>query len=316
MLQFNTWCFFSSNKELPSELPLENNAAIVLVDYGDRCEAMSCSVEGESIYGVEIKADTKERAKSVVDILCACHTIIEGDNMESPEEIIWRFEKDPANWLTQIGKKGVVYPDDALMEACRLLQKVYGDQKLENAVCKYFVAHDVYKLHPMDLHPLEDPFVSEYLLSERIRIANVIVECYSILEELHIQIKASRENPSVIDGKWNPKVKAELVERLKTKGIDPDKKIPWSTRNGVVRPFKTDVVDAGDLCEWSDGTEICDFNISICDAILELSYMRSQLSSHSLGNNVLKLSVYDADNAFFLARYLMAKHLGKELITE
>lgn len=236
--------------------------------------------------------------------------------MEAPEDIVHQFDMDPDDWRAIISRKKVAYADEALLEACRLVQKVHGAQKIENAVCKYYVAHDVFKLHPMDLHPLEDPFDNEYLLSERIRIANVIVECYSILEELHMQIKASRENPSVIDGRWDPKVKSELVERLQTKGIDTDKKIPWSTRNGVVRPFKTDVVNADDLCEWSDGAEICDFNISICDAILELSYMRSQLSSHSLGGNVLKLSVYDADNAFFLARYLVAKHLGRELITE
>ena len=38
-----------------------------------------------------------------------------------------------------------------------------------------------------------------------------------------MQIKASRDNPSVIDGKWNPLVKTELIQRLKTKGIDPEK---------------------------------------------------------------------------------------------
>ena len=162
-------------------------------------------------------------------------------------------------------------------------------------------------------HPLEDPFVNEYLLTERIRIANVIVNCYAVLEELHMQIIADTKNPSVINGKWNPLVKEELCSRLARKSIDSQKSIPWLSRNGVIRPFRASAVEADALCEWSDGQAICDFKINICDAILELSYMRSQLASHKYGNKVFKLSVYDADNAFFLARYLLAKHLGRDI---
>lgn len=313
MQQFNTWCFFCSNKPIPAELQLRNNGAIVFTPYGNSCEPMGYYDESDDIYGVEIKTATKEEAKHITEILCACHTLVEGDNMESPEDIIKRYNRDPNNILTQIGTKGVVYPDDALMHACRLVHKVYGNQLLENAVCKYYVAHDIYKLHPMDLHPLEDPFVNEYLLTERIRIANVIVNCYAVLEELHMQIIADTKNPSVINGKWNPLVKEELCSRLARKSIDSQKSIPWLSRNGVIRPFRASAVEADALCEWSDGQAICDFKINICDAILELSYMRSQLASHKYGNKVFKLSVYDADNAFFLARYLLAKHLGRDI---
>ena len=313
MQQFNTWCFFCSNKPIPAELQLKNNGRIVFTPYGNFCEPMGYCDENDDIYGVEIKSATKEEANHITEILCACHTLVEGDNMESPEEIIKRYNRNPDNILTLIGTKGVVYADDALMRACLLTQKVYGDQLLENAVCKYYVSHDIYKLHPMDLHPLEDPFISEYLLTERIRIANVIVNCYAVLEELHMQIKADSDNPSVKDGGWNPRVRKELCTRLENKNIDPDKSIPWLARNGVIRPFKVGVVNTDVPCEWSDGKSICDFQINICDAILELSHMRSRLASHEYGDKVLKLSVYDADNAFFLARYLLAKHLGCDI---
>ena len=316
MQQFNTWCFFCSSKPIPAELQLRNNGTIVFTPYGNSCELMGYYDESDDIYGVEIKAATKEEVNHITEILCACHTLVEGDNMESPEDIIKRYNRDPNNILTQIGTKGVVYPDDALMHACLLTQKTYGNQLLENAVCKYYVSHDIYKLHPMDLHPLEDPFVSEYLLTERIRIANVIVNCYAVLEELHMQIKADPENPSVKNGGWNPQVRKELCARLENKNIDPNKSIPWLSRNDVIRPFKVGVVNADVPCEWSDGKSICDFQINICDAILELSHMRSQLASHKYGNKVLKLSVYDAENAFFLARYLLAKHLGCDICSQ
>ena len=58
MPQFNTWCFFCSNKPLPTELPLKNNGAIIFTLYGGFCEPMGCRDESGDIYGVEIKAAT------------------------------------------------------------------------------------------------------------------------------------------------------------------------------------------------------------------------------------------------------------------
>lgn len=262
-----------------------------------------------NIYGVEIVACSDEKACEIADILCACHTIIRGFASENPEEIIRRFYKDLSDPLSLIGTKGVVYGDDSLKYACLMTQKAYGKQIYENAVCKYYVAHEVYSLHPMDLHPLEDPFKNSYLLSERIRIANVVVNCYAVLEELHTQIKADQKNPSVLpSGEWNPVVKEELCARLDAKHIDPNAKLHWLTRNGNIRPFKTSAVTCTALCEWSDGKKIADFNINVCDAILELSYMRSKLASHKFDKKVLNLTVYDAENAFILARYILLRY--------
>ena len=305
MPKYNTWCYFHSPKSELSEVYLSDSEKIVFVNYGDHCPPMNCSVIGENIYGIEIIASSKEKANHIADLIVSSHTVVDGYNHERTEEIIRRFDKDPSNILSQIGTIGAVYGDEALLYACQMVQKVYGNQRRENAVCKYYVAHEIYSLHPMDLHPWEDPFMSEYLLTDRIRIANVVINCYSILEELHLQIKASQDNPSVIEGQWNPTVKEELSNRLEEKHISPNKVIPWLTRNGFIRPFKSTVIKHETLCEWSDGKEIFDFEINICDAILELSYIRSYIASHQMDKDVLKLSVYDAENAFAVVRFLL-----------
>lgn len=308
-MNFNTWCFFSVNQKLDSRICLKNDAYIILKDYRKHCEPMRHFESDGHIYGIEIEALSKEQACDIADVLCACHTAVCGYYNESSNEIVRRFDKDPSNWMAQIGTQGIVYGDDALLHACILTQKVYGNQRFENAVCKYYVAKEIYPLDPMELHPLEDPFISDYLLSEQIKITNVIVDCYAVLEELHLQIKVHElnEESSIINDEWNPVVKADLESRLSDKEIEANKTLPWLTRNGIKRPFKS-VVNKDTLCEWSDGQEVCDFEIDICDAILELSYMRSQLSSHKLDKKVLKLSVYDAENAFTLARHLLLEY--------
>jgi len=306
--QYNTWCYFTSKLKQIEKIDLSENEAIIFVNYGNYCEPMNTRFEGTNIYGIEILTSKKEKAKHIVDVLASCHAVVNGYVEERTEEIIRRFDRDPIDVFSQVGRKGVVYGDDALLFACKLLQKVYDTQTYENSVCKYYVAKEIYALHPMELHPCEDPFIKDYLLTDRIRIANVVVDCYSVLEELHLQIKANTDNPSVINNEWNPVVKEELYSRLLRKNINPNETIPWLTRNGFIRPFKDKVIQTEKLCEWSDGEVICDFEINICEAILELSYIRSHLSSHNINENVLKLSVYDAENEFTLARIILLNY--------
>ena len=71
-----------------------------------------------------------------------------------------------------------------------------------------------------------------------------------------------------------------------------------------MRPFKA-VVDSSKLCEWSDGENIRDFQISVCDAILELSYIRDCMASHGVRERIYELTIYDAENAYSLLRRIM-----------
>ena len=99
------------------------------------------------------------------------------------------------------------------------------------------------------------------------------------------------------------------MSRLEKKDINPHTQLSWLRRNGIERPFKYKVVSSENLCDWSDGSVINDFTINICDAILELSYMRSHIASHKMNEKVLCLTVYDAVNAFNLARVCLLQNL-------
>lgn len=303
--QYNTGCYFSSLSILPLKYELSDNAALILKDYGSKCEQMSFSFPKGHVYGVEIQAESRFQAESIADILCSAHTVISGCNSENPEDIIIRLSDGSERESFRIGTLGVVYRDEDLFFACQLAQKAYQKQSWKNALCRYHVAHEIYALHPLDLHPYEDPFKNNRILSEHIRIANVITACYGVLEELNLQIKADCDHPSTIDGNWNPEIKSDLITRLHGNHLNPEISIPWLTRNGIKRPFKQGAINSSKLCEWSDGQNIGDFEINICDAILELSYMRSQIATHKIGNKVHQLSVYDAENAFALSRIVL-----------
>ena len=288
---------------LPLKYELNAESALVLHNYGSTCEPMQFTSSQGNVYGVEIQAESLFQAKEIADIFCAAHTVISGYNSENPEVIINRIDNSDKGIFNI--DDGIVYHDENLLFACQLTQRAFPKQSWKNALCRYHVAHEIYPLHPLDLHPYEDPFINDRILSERIRIANVITACYGVLEELNLQIKADNKHPSTIDGKWNPEIKSKLITRLYDNNIDPNVSFPWLTRNGIIRPFKSSAVNSSQLCEWSDGQDISDFDINICDAILELSYMRSQIATHKIDTQVHQLSVYDAENAFALSRIVL-----------
>ena len=180
---FSTGLYFESKKQIQSRIILFDKSEIVLVDYGHECKEMHHSSNDDNIYGIQIKADSIETASSIADIICSCFAIVEGYGYENSYEIINTMNRDKTNPVSLLGRKGITYSNDDLYLALEMAKRVYGNQILENSVSKYYVAQSVFPIHPLDLSPNEDIFRSDYILSDRVRISNVIIDCYSILEE-------------------------------------------------------------------------------------------------------------------------------------
>lgn len=301
---FSLQLCFISKKDIPTTLILDNTTKFVFTNHEKYYEKLGIATNQGNIFELSIQYSDERVRNHIIDLFCAAHTVIAAYNHYDLFELLATPTGDP--------KFSACQGDDEAYSACLLVQKCYNSQRYKNAICKYYVAHETFALHPMDLHPVNEPIERNTVLTENIRIANVVVACYSILEELGFQIiikkldDGTNESSVTPDGKaWNPEVLERLKTALRTNGINPESDIMWLSRNGIPRPFRDNVVDTSSPCEWSDGDAIADFNIKITDAILELSYMRSHLASHSVGNRVLKLTIYDAENAFHLARMVL-----------
>jgi hypothetical protein len=182
----------------------------------------------------------------------------------------------------------------------------YGDAQKENAIFKYDMARDLVDINTLSLSPKNDWYERIYYHSDQLKFGYSIIACYSILEELNLEIKASMNNPSTKkDGTiWNEFVLEDLKKRLESSNVTSNTTIPWLVRYDFKRPFKS-VVNSSRLCEWSDGDKFRDFYIFICDAILELSYIRDCIASHGVRERVYELTIYDAENAYALLRKVL-----------
>jgi hypothetical protein len=310
--------FHLASGKIEKRLSINDNADFIFINYGKKLGRNKNGFAGEDghsftlvedgiIYEIVIEALTDNDAEEVVDLLNSCSALIQGAPSFELDQLITNIHYIPGEISLDL-RAYFLDNSDALFIACKMVKKAINDNSLKTSVLKFGVAHEIFYLHPMDLHPSRDSYDYQYLLSRQIKMGYAIIVCYSILEEMNLHVKASKDKPSVVDGKRNEEVIIDLQGRLCAKGIDPNQKIPWLSRSTQERPFKNQTNDLI-LCEWSDGQEIRDFEINITDAIFETSYIRSKIASHGNSEKVSELSLYDVENTNMLVRRVLCSML-------
>ena len=193
------------------------------------------------------------------------------------------------------------------------------DYKLANSIVKYQLSTEIYSQHYMDLHEVIDWKTTNFNYIQ-MRFAYAIVIAYSVIEELGLQINVnvSKNKRSILDnGEWNPEVLNDLIKRLELSNIDTNEHITWMIRGEETEIEKKKSIKVSRLAEWADPLEYKDdFFISIKDgyvylpdAINYISFLRSSISSHSVGTRIMGLSVFDVANAQHLARRLILEKM-------
>jgi len=151
------------------------------------------------------------------------------------------------------------------------------------------------------------------------KFAYAIITAYSVIEELGLDVRASKDNPSTLEnGEWNPLVLNDLVNRLTRSNIDITQNIQWMIRGEKTKIEQDKPIKTVSLTEWadsdnnSDSLQISnkDSYIYIPDAINFISFLRSKISSHCVKDRIMDLSVFDVANAQFLAQRLLLEKVG------
>lgn len=266
---------------------------------------------------VVIESMNHTRAQQACDLIIASLNLIQGTaNVNVRDLIIYARDKDntekiskwlPVNNILESSMQYLMIPRDIPI-ACRVATKASYRKYLVNSLIKYHLSNQIYSTHIMDLSPYNiierSPFPYDY-----IRFGYAIFIAYSIIEELKLEVRATKENPSYINKEWNPVVKDDLEERLKRAKINAKEPLLWQLRGRKTSLEKRKEIEISNMANWSSG-EIRDCEVSIIDAISYLSWLRSKIVAHRLDKDVVSLSVYDVGNAQHLARRLILEHLG------
>jgi hypothetical protein len=204
-----------------------------------------------------------------------------------------------------------------ILLACMIACKASFRRKYYYALFKYQLGCSLHSNAIVDLDPYHSPYYKlSPFIDDKIRMGNVITLFYSVIEELGLEIRASKKNPSFIKKNWNPIVKNELENRLKRSGIDINDEYYWNLRSTPTKIErylrKQKKLSLLGKAQWAHGYTR-DSKTKIVDAILLISWMRARVATHRLSKSndlINSISIYDVDNANQLARWLLIEKLG------
>ena len=308
MNEYNTHIAFVSTKKSLTRIILPLRGAFAFKCHGSSYEkdtSNSFSTRRGSFFEIWIEAASDQIAYEIADLLVSAIAVVDIVAHIDLGLILHNLGFNDHSVIKEATT--AVYGNDSLHLACKLVREAVSSKELEFALYKYFVAQEIYPIHPMDLDPMTDIIDRLYLPTIQTMIGNAIIASFSVLEELGLKENASREKPSIISNKWNPVVYDDLCERLKNHNVNPHDKIPWLSRGDFKRPFISQI-NSDNLCEWSDGVYVMDFDITIVEAIFETSHIRNKKASHGNRGKLNLLSVYDIENANALARFILQKY--------
>lgn len=263
---------------------------------------------------IVIHAMSIERAQHVIDLVCSAHCALTGE-LELPEppravskraETAEDIEREILSGGTA-GQLGLPH----LPAACLIAAKASHRRTYQYALFKYVMSHRSVPLRRDALDPQRCPLEKWVSSSPADHVFNAfaIMSAYSVVEELRLEIRASSQKPSKINGAWNPPVKESLEKRLRSAHINLSKRIIWHLRDTPTRIERERRLPSKQKCDWSY-SRIRDVYMEVIDAINEASWLRSHVSAHKLDPLAGSLTVCDVANVQHLARRLLLEVLG------
>lgn len=271
-------------------------------------------VEGKPAKEITIYAHSEERAKYVANLVLAAHCLYTGDLLTDEDRTVF---PNRAQTIDEIAEQAMAGGHTCigvgnLPVACLISAKASQKYAYQYAIFKYLLSYRTVPLWSRYLDPQGEWMPGKsvsMLLKEHVFNANAIALCYSVLEELSFDIRASSKEPSMKDGKWNPKVKIDLEKRLTASGINLSEHSLWHLRDTPTKIERNRKPAVQQKTEWAS-YKVRDIYVNVIDAIAYASWLRSKVSAHRLSKLAKSLTIYDVANVQHLSRRLLLETLG------
>jgi hypothetical protein len=263
-------------------------------------------VTGEII----IHAANLERAQYALEVILATDALLQGSQSFFGEGLDVVPEEPPTDpseveayqrFLTSVQGSS-----SALARAAILATRMSYRRKYQYSLFKLRLSYRLCSVHAMDLDPSQwrSPQAVFDHVGYHVSIAFAIQAAYSAIEELGLEIRASKQRPSTIDGTWNPAVLSDLQDRLSDAGIEIPSTVVWHRRGNPSSVERHYPPPRGKRAPWA-WRAIRDVEMALEDAILYSSRLRSSVAAHRLRHTARSLSFYDATNVQHVARRLL-----------
>jgi hypothetical protein len=254
---------------------------------------------------VTLKARSLPSAQQAADLMNAAHSVLHGgiikeELMAYPKNAVGRTGISRADYIAAPG----------LADSAAMAAKATRKARWANSIARLFVSYRISSRHGMDFEPSGGLrfFVTGNPLAHA-HFAQAVVAAYSAVETLGAEIRASQNNPSKIDGAWNPRVLSELERRLERLSIPPTETVGWLIRETASRIERRHGIPSGSKAKWAR-YHVRDRLVRVTDAIDRASFLRSKASAHGSSQLTRCLTAVDVENVQSLARFLILSSMA------
>lgn len=199
--------------------------------------------------------------------------------------------------------------------ACRFAAKLSRDIDGHYACLKLLLSYADYSFHPSELHPEygQRGFVQSDAAFDHIVWARAITAAYGAVEELGLEVRTKKGQPSVIDGKWEPSCLEDLEGRLQKRGINLRDRQIWTVRGSrrAIQKLTAERLLSRQRASWSKGPHVRDVSAPLVDTINAASRLRSTVAAHRAQALRRRLSPVDVHNVQMVARRLLMESFGE-----
>jgi hypothetical protein len=194
--------------------------------------------------------------------------------------------------------------------ACAIAAKASRKKKWIYGITKYNFSINIHTQDFVDLEPFRAPHLGvSSFPSDHVAFSYAITAAYSALEDIGLELRASRDKPSRINGKWNPIVRDDLNNRLIKAGLNFGEPFLWTVRGPIRKIERRREIRFLYKAPWAMGL-VKDCEVELADAIAYADWLRDRVASHSVKDLTRILTPYDVINVQHLARRLLLESLG------
>jgi hypothetical protein len=263
-----------------------------------------------------VEATSRLAAQKVCDLIYACMIILDGSaliddidliavpnnrrNLEGLDEFALRRHVQ-----NTIGTDGVII-------ASRMAARLSRRRPLTYACYKLRLSLNIASAPIVELDPFYNrkAFAVETHPQAHVRFATAITLAYSAIEEMQLEVRAKGgRGVKNEDGSWDQEAFDDLTGRLAKAHINVDDTQVWNRRGSRTRVHSAPRAPKGSKSSWARG-DVRDQSVSIYDALVAASWMRSKLTTHRYRKETSSITMYDVNNVQCLARRLLMESVG------
>lgn len=259
-----------------------------------------------------IQAKSWYAAQRGLDLITGCHQLIQGDTPVFPANLMAHNKNEP-EWMDideRLALKERTFIMAGFPLACAVAARASRRRRWVYAIAKFKFSQTLIATHSIDMQPFMSPHhcISSFPY-DHVMFSHAIIAAYAAIEDLGLEMRASKEKPSRIHGKWNPVVKTDLEQRLTRAGINLEENSLWIARGTRNKIEKKRSVSIERQASWAWGN-IRDSKVQVVDAIAYADWLRDCIAAHAYKSPNESLSPYAVCNVQSLTRRLLLESLG------